>query len=150
MPGLRLTSLREVNRHVAERFSRNGYLMHPSATFGKPVMKLNVNIREYVRSPISTPESPSWVSTREIPTAEEIGGVHRGLDEEEVIEIPPNKIEGPWIDKEEYFKSHYELLREDAVAPLRSAVEEVRATPMMTEYESNEHAAIYENVSMTR
>ena len=66
----------------------------------------------------------------------------------EPIPISPNIVEGAWEDSEQYFQSHYELLREDGVAPLRDAVAEVRAKPRIMEADSEESAGIYENVSI--
>jgi helicase required for RNAi-mediated heterochromatin assembly 1 len=43
--------------------------------------------------------------------------------------LPHNLIQGPWPSKEEYISAHYKLLREDAVASLRSSVKYFRADP---------------------
>ena len=61
-----------------------------------------------------------------------------------MLEVPTNTIDGPWDDKEDYLRTHYELLREDAVASLRDGVQEFRERPWMSE---NSTVSIYEKVS---
>ena len=58
--------------------------------------------------------------------------------------LAPNKIFGPWSSTEEYLKTHYNLIREDAVAPLRDAVAFVREDPSIMD---TKDAFIYEKVS---
>jgi len=102
-------------------------------------------IREYVNFSISSPDQP-WLELPELPMAEEVGGFVGDKPAKLEHVLRPNKIVGPWGSKEEYLRSHYELLREDAVAPLRGAVEEFHAKPNMMEKDSMEHAGIYEKV----
>ena len=91
----------------------------------------------------------SWLARREIPTSAELLG--KNDDEEDgdkgdgddELEVPVNVIQGPWPSKEDYLSAHYELLREDAVAPLRDAVAEVKAVPNMMD---SQGICIYENV----
>ena len=64
---------------------------------------------------------------------------------DEVI-LPANKIDGAWKSKDRYLKAHYSLLREDAVSPLRDAVDLFRRTPDMMENDSRV-VSIYEKVS---
>ncbi|KAF4633146.1 hypothetical protein G7Y89_g4966 [Cudoniella acicularis] len=47
--------------------------------------------------------------------------------------LPHNIIQGPWPSASEYIGSHYQILREDAIAPLRGAVTEFRRRPQMME-----------------
>lgn len=47
----------------------------------------------------------------------------------------------------EYLSAHYELLREDAVRPLREAVQQVRITPQAKEDAFKGSIGIYEKVS---
>ena len=105
---------------------------------------LNLNVRKYVLSDPVDDNSPSWVSTREIPSTLEIKGEDADMDEP--IDIPVNKVMAPWESKEEYLEHHYQLLREDAVSPLRNAVAEVRKSPNLYEKDSIEDAAIYTKV----
>jgi helicase required for RNAi-mediated heterochromatin assembly 1 len=105
-------------------------------------IKLNVGIREYVRVADEAMKSPSsrWLSQPEIPTSAEI--LPAGDDD---IAVPENKIDGPWKSKDRYLKAHYNLLREDAVSPLRDAVEIFRRNPDMMEGDSKV-VSIYEKV----
>jgi helicase required for RNAi-mediated heterochromatin assembly 1 len=61
-------------------------------------------------------------------------------------ELPPNKVQGPYLSNWEYLQRHYELLREDAIRPLRKAVEEVRDDPSRDEqdYLQASNVGIYE------
>jgi helicase required for RNAi-mediated heterochromatin assembly 1 len=43
--------------------------------------------------------------------------------------LPRNIVKGPWPSKEEYIASHYQILREDALASLRASVKSVKRTP---------------------
>ncbi|PGH16781.1 hypothetical protein AJ80_05096 [Polytolypa hystricis UAMH7299] len=76
-------------------------------------------IRNYVEASRVPGPDNSWQGRPEIPTADEILATE---DDSNDIEIPANLIRGPWPSSEVYLKAHYELLREDAVAPLRDAV----------------------------
>ena len=105
------------------------------------------SVRDYIDQANNLPTDQSWLTLPELPTSAEIGRLENGRPTIGEIPIPINKIKGPWFSKEEYLQSHYELLREDGVAPLREAVEEIRAKPDLMEKDSKEHAAIYENVS---
>lgn len=55
----------------------------------------------------------------------------------------PNHIEGPWPSKNSYLRAHYELLREDSIAPLRDAVAYVRDEPKMMD---SKEVSIYDKV----
>lgn len=88
------------------------------------------------------PDPSSWLNKSEVPSSEEINDP----DDEYEIEVPVNKVAGQWVNKQEYLKSHHLLLREDGVSSLRNAVSEVRNEPHIMERDSQEDAAIYENV----
>jgi helicase required for RNAi-mediated heterochromatin assembly 1 len=45
--------------------------------------------------------------------------------------LPHNIIKGPWPSKEEYIAAHYQILREDAIASLRSSVKYFKRIPDM-------------------
>jgi hypothetical protein len=47
--------------------------------------------------------------------------------------MPANIIDRPWGSKREYLSSHYRLLREDVVAPLREALTTYRNNPAMSD-----------------
>jgi helicase required for RNAi-mediated heterochromatin assembly 1 len=58
--------------------------------------------------------------------------------------LPDNIIVGPWTSKEDYIGAHYQILREDAIAPLRYVVSEFRQHPNMLE---TNDVGIYTHVS---
>jgi helicase required for RNAi-mediated heterochromatin assembly 1 len=58
--------------------------------------------------------------------------------------LPTNNIEGPWESKMAYVGSHYQMLREDAIASLRTAVKEVKNNPSMND---DDDTYIYTHVS---
>lgn len=91
-------------------------------------------------------DSPEWTRKREIPSSLEIKGEDENATIEERIEISVNRVHAAWDSKEHYLETHYRLLREDAVTPLRDAVAEVRENPLIEEKDSAENAAIYEKV----
>ena len=91
-----------------------------------------------------------WLRKREIPSSLEIKGEDENAAIEAEIEIEVNRVHAAWESKAKYLETHYRLLREDAVTPLRNAVAEVRESPMITEKDSFENAAIYEKVLSLR
>ena len=99
-------------------------------------VEANRLIRAYAFKRSDDGGDASWLSRAELPTTAELGGtIHDGpaTGDGGFLELPTNIIDGPWSSKEEYLRSHYELLREDAVAPLRDAIEEVREKPDMAD-----------------
>ena len=82
-----------------------------------------------------------WLRQPEVPTSAEI--LLAGDDD---VVLPANKIDGPWKSKDKYLKAHYNLLREDAVSPLRDAVEIFRQDPDMMESDSK-IVSIHEKVN---
>lgn len=64
-------------------------------------------------------------------------------DENDVMNLMPNQIEGPWQSSKTYLQAHYELLREESVALLRDAVAYVRDDPRM---DDTQEACIYDKV----
>ncbi|KAK7712999.1 hypothetical protein SLS57_007560 [Botryosphaeria dothidea] len=100
-------------------------------------------ISRYVAEAHLPVNSESWLARPEIPTASEI------LDTEtceETVSILPNKIDGAWNSKEEYLESHYELLREDTIRPLREAIGRIRNKSWATESEYGNTVGLYSNV----
>lgn len=61
----------------------------------------------------------------------------------EAVDLSTNVVDGPYESVEEYLHTHYELLREDAVAGLREAVNYIRENPCSND---TPEIAIYENV----
>lgn len=91
-----------------------------------PVALANKDIQSYYDQPCLEDSEP-WALKPEIPSEEEILGTDSG----DTLDLEPNNIDGPWISKEAYLRTHYNLLREDSVAPLRDAVAYVRERPHM-------------------
>lgn len=126
-------------------------------------------IRDHVLRPyekINFHPTEQWRSLPETPTAAEIMGIHNYLPNTEVDDededenplalqiselpgqvrpgLPTNIIDGPWKDAASYIGAHYQLLREDALFPLRKAVADVKADPTMKD---NDTLAIYTHAS---
>lgn len=80
-----------------------------------------------------------WRKRPEVPTTEELM--------RDVIDLPMNVIDGPYLTVDEYLETHYELLREDAFAGLRDAVGHMREVP---DSDDTQDIAIYENVSFCK
>ena len=111
-------------------------------------MKKNRSIREYVSFELQSHDPTSWLGRPEIPSPKELNG--DGDDAEAEIEIPENNIAAPWQSTMEYLGGHYRLLREDAVAPLRNVISELRAETAIMEKDSQENASIYEKVDQAQ
>ncbi|WEW55997.1 DEAD-like helicase superfamily protein [Emydomyces testavorans] len=92
---------------------------------------LNTDIRAYVNAASGAAKNEPWTAKLEIPSSDEILGIGDGVNPGDAVHLVPNQIDGPWQSTELYLKAHYELLREDAVAPLRDAVDYVRQNPRM-------------------
>lgn len=58
--------------------------------------------------------------------------------------LPHNIVDGPWPSREAYLGAHYQILREDAIAPLRQAVSVFSKDPSMND---TPEIAIYTHVS---
>ena len=121
------------------------------ALFAAANVPANRDIRNYfcVSGSQAEAEIPAWTMMPEIPSSDEImcrGASYESDDEhyDTSNSLPRNQIIYPWAFKEEYLETHYRLLREDSVAPLRDAVAAVRKDPRMNDSES---ASIYEKVS---
>ncbi|KAL2812382.1 P-loop containing nucleoside triphosphate hydrolase protein [Aspergillus granulosus] len=108
-------------------------------------MKINKDIAKYFeQSHTEAPDtwiSKPWTLKPEFPSSDEIFGE----EDNEFVDLAPNNIDGPWESKEAYLKAHYDLIREDAVAPLRDAVAIFRNDPDMGD---DKHICIYEKVYM--
>lgn len=92
--------------------------------------ELNKDIRQYIHDQeTEEADKPPWLSKPELPSSDEILGTE--MENDDFVALMPNKVLGPWPSRVAYLKAHYELLREDAVAPLRDAVAYVRDDPHM-------------------
>jgi helicase required for RNAi-mediated heterochromatin assembly 1 len=76
-----------------------------------------------------------WRKMPEVPTVEELSAV--------AVDVGTNVIDGPYENVEEYLATHYELLREDAIAAMRDAISYIRDFPHSND---THEIAIYENV----
>lgn len=102
------------------------------------------DIRAYMAAAVpATAEPGSWTTKPEVPSPEEILALDVDPDSEEAVDLFPNNIDGPWPSPEQYLRTHYELLREDAVAPLRDAVAYVRQNPRIRD---THDLCVYEKV----
>ena len=103
-------------------------------------VQLNMGPREYFQAQRKiTQENPdNWRSLPDIPRKAEIART-----DDKAILIPANKVDRKWKSKEKYLRTHYELLREDSIAPIREAVDAVRKSPGMLD---NKDLAVYEKV----
>lgn len=143
-----------VNADVPERFSRSALSqlqdIEQHTISRRPA--LDLSIRGYMRALVRSKDASSWLGKREIPSSAEIMGITsddgNGIGENE-IGLNVNKIDTPWDSKEQYLGAHYGLVREDAIAPLRDAVAEVKNQPNLMEQNSTDNAAIYEKVGHT-
>ncbi|KAK2877317.1 hypothetical protein FQN49_001244 [Arthroderma sp. PD_2] len=104
-----------------------------------PAIQIDKEIREYVTKAARSGTPGTWSAKPELPAPQEV----LGLDDGEVISLGVNQLQGPWPSSENYLKTHYELLREDAVAPLRDAVAYFRHDPKMSD---SPHCCVYEKV----
>ncbi|KAL2849230.1 P-loop containing nucleoside triphosphate hydrolase protein [Aspergillus pseudoustus] len=124
---------------LPERFKKASVKPH-SAT------KVNKVISGYFDQPHAedpdTLISKPWTLKPEIPSSREIFGD----EDDEFVDLATNNVDGPWESKEAYLKAHYDLIREDAIAPLRDAVAIFRNDPGMGD---NTHVCVYEKAYVT-
>ena len=109
------------------------------------VVHVNPAVREYCNRarPDESAENEEWLLKPELPSSAEILGTDLPEDEGDCVQLMPNHIEGPWPSKNSYLRAHYELLREDSIAPLRDAVAYVRDEPKMMD---SKEVSIYDKV----
>jgi len=135
----------EINAHLTEKFGvrgpRRGDPRKFDNTSSRIPLNLNPHVAEYVRKQDLIAESTDqddWRSLPEIPSSSEIC-----LTDGNTIVLPPNRIDKPWSRNDRYLKAHYKLLREDATAPLREAIDKFRKDP---ERMDDNDLRIYEQV----
>ena len=140
-----------MNGHLVERFGKRKHVVkgpqtEPLQARG-PAMRLNTSIRKYFK--VADTEGPSpWTNLPEFPVAAEVFDAGREHHEEDV-ELSPNIVVGPFPSKEEYLSTHYALLREDAISPLRDVISEVQNSPYILEEDSQNDSHVYEKVYIT-
>jgi len=138
---MELSPAATMNADLPERFRGQRRAQHQPELPPNFELKLNLDIRKYVHKQEQISNSAlegTWSSLTEIPTSAEVA-----LAQGDEVELVPNKRRGKWKNKERYLKAHYELLREDAVSPLRDAVDKIRRDPDMTDDPS---MSVYEKV----
>ncbi|KAF7922083.1 uncharacterized protein EAE98_008294 [Botrytis deweyae] len=122
----------------------------------------NIVLREHVQKSYAKINfSESWRNLPEIPTSEEIlqdvswqdkDGPEQPMDYQRLAEpkefdprLPHNNIKGAWGSKEEYLGFHYQILREDSVAPLRQSVAQFKKNSDMSD---TQDTSIYTDVHL--
>jgi helicase required for RNAi-mediated heterochromatin assembly 1 len=146
----------QINANLSERF-RGTLSSFPNDNIPTSgISRINNDIREYFQLAKKPVTGGAWLDKPEIPIPSEIlceKPVYSSSNEAliEVVEsIRPHKIEGAYEDNEDYLRTKYELLREDAVRPLREAIDEIRADPFKDEAEYNNRSiGIYDPVYVT-
>ena len=148
-----------MNAHLTERFgvphtNDDGYPDPEITPLARP-SRMNNDIHKYqenAKKPVVN--AGSWIEKPEVPTSAELMvNCQISFPDETIIdleeELRPNRIDGPYQSNEEYLGTQYELLREDAIRPLRQAIEEVRRNPWWNEskYPPSRAIGIYEPVS---
>ena len=137
----------DMNENLNERFGRGKAIrdsLMPRPLTARPVT-LNLSIREYAKTACQPADISHWIGLREIPSPNEVFEEGR-TEHSTTLELTENTVVGPYVSKEDYLESHYRLLREDAVAPLRDVVSEVQYFPQLLEKDSDNNAYIYEKV----
>ncbi|KAF2492777.1 P-loop containing nucleoside triphosphate hydrolase protein [Lophium mytilinum] len=135
----------EVNETLKERFP-----IHNAATHPHPPPELQGStwvtsantahqIRGYMDAAKQQVRGSAWLAMPELPTSSEI------MENGDKCDLA-NKIQGAHDSKEDYLSSHYELQREDAIRPLRRAVQDVKARPSLKEAEYSGGVGLYSNV----
>lgn len=100
----------------------------------------------------------AWLAIPEVPSSDELmkpktplgSGLEEIWDEykkDPVYDpnLPHNIIDGSWPSRGEYLESHFRLLREDTVAPLRAAIARFQKEPQMSE---DHETRIYTHASL--
>ncbi|KAF2803286.1 P-loop containing nucleoside triphosphate hydrolase protein [Mytilinidion resinicola] len=137
--------LQEVNETLKEPFPIPNAAAHPqqppepqSSTWVTPTNTTH-QIRRYMDAVKEQVSGGSWLSMPELPTSSEV------MENSDKCDLA-NKIEGAHNSNEKYLSSHYELQREDAIRPLRHAVQDVKGRPSLQEAEYSGGVGIYSNV----
>jgi helicase required for RNAi-mediated heterochromatin assembly 1 len=150
----------EMNAGLSERFRStlsfdNSLVPNDNIPTSHPT-RVNNAIREYFQLAKKPVTGGAWLDRPEIPSPAEVlrekprtvGSTKALIEVDEGIR--PHKPEGAYEDNEDYLRTKYELLREDAVRPLRETLDEIRADPFKDEAEySNQSIGIYDPVYIT-
>ncbi|UPX10609.1 RNA helicase [Ascochyta rabiei] len=148
----------EYNAHLTERFGntvpRNAQVPHDDIPESVPT-RINNDIRKYYEAanrPVAG--AGAWLDRPEIPHPSEILRDEPAFTAKEALiqtqdEPRPKKIEGAYDNIEDYLRTEYELMREDALRPLREAVAEVRKDAWKDEAQYEKDVCIYDPVYIT-
>lgn len=162
-----------MNASLPERFSRvqttlgsaiNSQDGHTSSSDWSDAAKRKLH--EYFS--FKAEDQQGWLSQSELPSVKELQGSGQSLqssswlddtsalapdqapypdsDQPHWTENDVNKIDGPWNSKGKYLETHYKLLRENALRPLREALTLVDQIRTVKEDPSHATLGIYEGV----
>ena len=137
-----------MNENLNERFGRGKGIRTskvPQTLAPRLPVTLNLSIREYAKNANQPADQSHWTAFRDIPFPNEVFDADRS-EHGTALELAENTVVGPYLSKQEYLETHYRLLREDAVAPLRDVVSEIQVYPQIMEKDSDNGAYIYEKV----
>ncbi|KAF2179341.1 P-loop containing nucleoside triphosphate hydrolase protein [Zopfia rhizophila CBS 207.26] len=115
----------------------------------------NNDIRKYYERARAPVAGGTWLGKPEFPSSAELlpGSVtYQTFDQlVDVEEVRPNKVKWRYESNEDYLRTQYNLLREDAVRPLRDAITELRKSPWLNEaqYTGGTSIGLYEPVYIT-
>ena len=144
-------NLLEENSYLSERFGRSRNAIQEPYSSDQPVasmqMKVNYQIRRYVKAQQYVQDSTSWKDLPEFPESAEVFDPERRT---EPLELESNTIVGPYPSKEKYLLQHYTLLREDAIGPLRDVIFEVQNKPHLLERDATKGSQIYDKASVAQ
>ncbi|POS84017.1 hypothetical protein EPUL_003631 [Erysiphe pulchra] len=121
------------------------------------ILKAHYQVKSFINE---LPIEESWRNLPDVPSIEEILGVENSpnftLESEDwneyqndptyYPELPQNIVNSPWKSTKEYITAHYKILREDAIASLRNAVQTFKRRPNMLE---DDQIYIYTEVTIT-
>ncbi|RMZ73612.1 dead box helicase [Pyrenophora seminiperda CCB06] len=148
----------EVNAGLSERFrgasaSQSNSVLNDHIPTSEPV-RSNHLIREYIQLAKKHVPGGAWLDQPEVPSPSEVLVQSDFGSEQSLVDIDerirPHKIQGAYDSNEDYLRTKYELLREDAIRPLREALCEFRASPFKDEAEYNNHGiGVYDPVYIT-
>ncbi|KAK0279177.1 hypothetical protein LTR35_008912 [Friedmanniomyces endolithicus] len=140
-----------MNENLLERFGRARRAFRPEREQAQVWIlpsTLNLRIRNYFQPSTVPIHGSAWLSRPAVPSTEEILDTDTASSNSaDIVEIVPNKPQGAWESKEAYLSAQYELLREDALQPLRMAVARMRITPEGNEETFCASIGIYDKAS---
>lgn len=139
----------DMNTNISEKLSRSGNRnRNREANDQQPTggvrQRGNPKIWNYFRESKEFGQgfpSEDWLSIPEVPTADEVlecagNSITQG-----------NQLQGAWASQNTYLSAHYELFREEAVRPLREAVNFMKRHPTYQELGQQSHnIGVYDGV----